>query len=97
MRKNKYVEIEYRGYDIPDRVDEFVAWIKAKVAEQPVPKDKIRIEIGCGYEYGDSYEYLSLAYDRPETNQEQDERLAREKIAENAERARYLKLKEKFG
>lgn len=31
MRKTKYIEKEFRGYEIPDKVDEFIAWIKTAI------------------------------------------------------------------
>jgi hypothetical protein len=96
-KQNKYVNIEFPSYELPTNVDELIAWINAKVAEQPVPRDKIDIEIESGYEYGDSYVFLGMSYSRPETTQEQAQREEREAIAHDAERKRYLALKAKFG
>ena len=65
-----------------------------------IEQDKLYLYLNRGYEHGDEYINLELKYDRKETDEEYNIRLAKEKEyldkRKQAELEQYLKLKSKF-
>lgn len=94
----KYVEDKIESYNISSNVDAFFAQIEARIAASGVPRDKISIEVSYEHSYGDSVDaYLSLNYEREETEQERLQRKEQARRSEEWDRKTYERLKAKFG
>lgn len=93
----KYVEDRIESWNIPSDVDAFFAKIEARIAASGVPRDEIAIEVSYEHSYGDSVDvYISLSYQRDETEQERLQREEKARRLEERERNNYERLKAKF-
>lgn len=92
-----------RDYSLPTKIEGLIEFLRDELDKIP-QKYRSTTDVEFDYDAGygeDRYYFLTASYYRPETKQEAQERLAKNKQKSQArleqERAQYLKLKEKFG
>lgn len=65
-----YITKDFRSYDLPSKVPEFLVWLEAQIEAAGVPRDKVCISLStCGY-YEDTSATLELCFEREETEEE---------------------------
>ena len=103
MTDTKVELFKVRDYNLPSTLEGMIAFLEEELKKVPEYfRSVVVVELTYEYDYGDDRKYfLEGSYYRPETKQEAQERLAKNKQQSQAkleqERAQYLKLKEKFG
>lgn len=92
-----YITKDFRSYDLPSKVPEFLVWLEAQIEATGVPRDKVCISLStCGY-YEDTSATLELCFEREETEEEAKARENEAKVWKNRRRAAYERMKEEFG
>ncbi len=81
---------------------DFIKLITDCISSMPAEyRDSARVDFEKEDEYGDTYCYLEISYDRPETDQEEAARIQQESAHyaanEARERQQFLALQAKFG
>ena len=92
-----FVREELINYSFAGDIDFFIKNLEEEVKKTGVPRDRVMINLDYRLSYEDSVDcFLTLEFEREETQQEKAERTKRAKRVENAERAHYERLKAKY-
>lgn len=92
-----HVSKEFKSYEIPSPIGEFIAWLDKQIEETGVARNEIEIEIEAYSDYGDPSASLYLNYNREETAQEEAVRLADVARRADYEKKELARLKAKYG
>jgi hypothetical protein len=92
MKQDRYIEVEFEETrDLPLSLADWQAWLEKVIDDIPEQsRAEATMRLGTFSEYGDSYARLTVAYTRPETDEEEAKREARESAHQQETRDREL-------
>lgn len=93
----KYVTMDFKSYDIPSKLPEFLAWLESQIEATGVPRNQINVSLSAYDDYGSPSATFDLEFEREETEAEKEARLAQAARSEEWDRKTYERLKAKFG